>query len=138
MNHEAARREPVRIRYYTYGRAGHRRAQRSVKAPQLLCRFKSDPSHLQGDYYVDSSNGSSLAQFRAFGRIAMGWLRHPKTTQERRANGKRSNFLLIDGYRIRTRPCRNAINLVQVRDDITRRDWEDRSWKRFRKTQYKS
>ena len=67
----------------------------------------------------------------------MGWLRRPRTTQERRANGKRSNFIDFDGYLVKTRPCRNMANLVCHWDDIIRRDEDDRTWKRHRRTQYK-
>jgi hypothetical protein len=65
------------------------------------------------------------------------WLRNPRTTQERRVNGKRSNFIEVDGYKIKTRPSRNWCNLVEAWDDIPRKDYKDRSWKRHRKTQYK-
>lgn len=60
--------------------------------------------------------------------------RNPKTTQERRANGRR-DFLVIDGYVIRLRPCRNMANLVNSYDDI-RRDWY-KSWKYYRSKQYR-
>lgn len=66
----------------------------------------------------------------------MGWLRHPRTTQERRANGKR-DILDIDGYKIRLRGKRNLTNLPEAWDDIGRSDWRHHSWKRHRKTQYK-
>ena len=56
----------------------------------------------------------------------MSWLRHPKTTQERRANQ--------DGY---ARKKRCLHHLPSAWDDIGRSDWRDRSWKRHRKTQYK-
>lgn len=68
----------------------------------------------------------------------MGWLRHPHTTQERRVNGKRSNFIVVDGYEIKTRPSRNQINLPSAWDDLLNRSWDDRCWKRYRKTQYKT
>jgi hypothetical protein len=56
---------------------------------------------------------------------AMG-LRHPKTTQERRANGKRSKW---------ARGRRSAANLPEAWDDInlSRRG---RGWKNKRRTQY--
>lgn len=66
----------------------------------------------------------------------MGFLRHPKTTQERRANGRR-NWMWIEGFRIKLRPCRNMINLIDTYDDPLRGDWNHRTWKRHRKTQYK-
>ena len=51
-------------------------------------------------------------------------MRHPRTTQERRES--------LDGW---GRPCRNNHNLVQAWDDIWMR--YQRSWKKYRKTQYK-
>lgn len=63
-------------------------------------------------------------------------LRRPKTTQERRANGKR-NFLDWDEYRVPLRASRNFTNLVENRDDIFRAALRDRSWKKYRKTQWK-
>lgn len=66
----------------------------------------------------------------------MGWLRHPHTTQERRANGKRA-FIFHDEYKVLIRPKRNLVNLVDCRDDLVRQDFKHRSWKRHRKTQYK-
>jgi hypothetical protein len=57
-------------------------------------------------------------------------LRRPKTTQERRVNGKRTDRR---EYKIRAR--RNAANLPEAWDDI----WAttQRSWKKHRKKQYK-
>ena len=52
------------------------------------------------------------------------WLRHPKTTQERRAS--------MGSW---SRAKRNRANLPEVYDDIFRED--DRNWKEYRKTQYK-
>ncbi len=54
----------------------------------------------------------------------MGYYRHPRTTQERRASQ--------DGY---GRPRRNLKNLPNSWDDI----WAERTrcWKAYRKTQYK-
>ena len=53
------------------------------------------------------------------------YMRLPRTTQERRMNQ--------DGW---GRPCRNLHNLVNAWDDI----WKEyqRSWKEYRKTQYKT
>ena len=62
--------------------------------------------------------------------------RRPRTTQERRVNGKR-NYLDYDDYRVRTRPSRNFANLVENRDDILRWGQKNRSWKRYRKHQWK-
>lgn len=53
-------------------------------------------------------------------------LRHPKTTQERRNYDKKYG-----------RKKRAPHRLVSVWDDMPRKDIEDRSWKRHRKTQYK-
>ena len=66
----------------------------------------------------------------------MGWLRHPHTTQERRANGKRA-FIFHDEYKVSVRPSRNFVNLVDYRCELGRQDLRHRSWKRHRKTQYK-
>jgi len=52
--------------------------------------------------------------------------RHPKTTQERRKFDKKYG-----------RHKRCPSRLPNVYDDILRRDIEERSWKRHRKTQYR-
>jgi len=67
----------------------------------------------------------------------MGYMRHPRTTQERRANGRRDR-LNIEGCVIKLRPSRNMTNLTDTYDDPWRRDWNHRSWKRHRKTQWKT
>ena len=67
----------------------------------------------------------------------MAFHRRPRTTQERRVNGKR-HFLEIDGYKIKIRPRRNQANLVEAWDDLMHSYWGHRSWKRHRKTQWKS
>jgi hypothetical protein len=54
-----------------------------------------------------------------------GYMRRPRTTQERRAS--------LDGW---GRPCRNIRNLVEAWDDVWRNF--QRCWKEFRKTQYKN
>lgn len=61
--------------------------------------------------------------------------RHMRTTQERRANGKR-NFLYFDDYKVKVRSKRNAANLPEAWDDY----WihVPKSWKNHRKTQYKT
>lgn len=66
----------------------------------------------------------------------MGWLRHPRTTQERRANGRRG-VIEIDEFLIRLRAKRNSYRLPQHWDDIIRGDIEHRTWKRHRRQQYK-
>ncbi len=66
----------------------------------------------------------------------MAYHRRPRTTQERRANGK-GLFLDIDEYRIKLRGKRNIPNLVDAWDDIMKSTWGHRSWKRHRKTQWK-
>lgn len=63
------------------------------------------------------------------------FLRFPKTTQERRANGRRL-FLYIDDYKIKIRAKRNFSNLPNCYDDIHRCDVADRTWKRHRDSQY--
>lgn len=72
----------------------------------------------------------------------MAWkyrcLRRPRTTQERRANGKRS-FLEIDGYKIKLRAKRNYRNLPNAWDDIVIHDFcrQHLCWKKLRKTRWK-
>lgn len=63
--------------------------------------------------------------------------RVPRTTQERRYNG-RKHFQEIDGYLIKIRPKRNKINLVDAWDDIIIRDYYRRNWKHYRKHQWKN
>lgn len=63
--------------------------------------------------------------------------RRPRTTQERRANGKRNCIEFDDGYKVKIRASRNMSNLVEAWDDVNRSSSEDRSWKKFRKEQYK-
>ena len=67
----------------------------------------------------------------------MSFHRRPRTTQERRANGKR-HFLKVDDYKVKIRPRRNQANLVEAWDDLMHSYWGHRSWKRHRKTQWKS
>ena len=62
--------------------------------------------------------------------------RRPRTTQERRVNGKR-DYLDYDEYRVHTRASRNFANLVESRDDVYRVAVRDRSWKRYREHQWK-
>lgn len=65
----------------------------------------------------------------------MGWLRHPKTTQERRRWF--SDIELIAEYpELKLRNARSARNLPTLYDDIAKDAWRDRSWKRHRDTQY--
>lgn len=66
----------------------------------------------------------------------MSIMRHPRTTQERRANGKR-DILYFDDFRVHIRARRNFSNLPNSRDDIIRGDYSCKSWKKHRKTQYK-
>lgn len=66
----------------------------------------------------------------------MGFHRAPRTTQERRANGRR-DILRIDGYEIRLRGKRSMPILPDTYDDLMRSDWHHHSWKRHRLTQYK-
>lgn len=65
----------------------------------------------------------------------MKYSRCPRTTQERRKNGKR-NFIIWDEYVVSIRPSRNQSNLVEAHDDIWARS--SRSWKKHRKDQYKN
>ena len=66
----------------------------------------------------------------------MGYLRNPRTTQERRINGKRSQ-ITVDGYEVKIRAKRSQASLPEAWDDIPRKDLEHRTWKRHRKKQYK-
>lgn len=68
----------------------------------------------------------------------MGIFRNPKTTQERRINGSRCQWLLIDEYQIKCKPSRSLKNLPESWDDVIRSDWNSRNWKNYRKTQYKT
>lgn len=56
----------------------------------------------------------------------MGWLRHPCTTAERRANQ--------DGW---CRLKRNWKRLSDAWDDIINTSWRNKNWKRARDHQYK-
>ena len=62
--------------------------------------------------------------------------RKPKTTQERKANGKRG-FLIWDEYRVKLRGRRSSHTLVDAWDDLMRSDINHHSWERHRRTQYK-
>jgi len=64
----------------------------------------------------------------------MGYHRAPKTTQERRANGRRCNN--IDEYGVRLRGRRSQMTLPDTYDDMQRSDINFHSWKRHRRTQY--
>lgn len=64
--------------------------------------------------------------------------RHPRTTQEQRENGKRCHVIWIDDYPIKIRPSRSMSHLPTCWDDIYRNDVRDRSWKKYRKTQYRT
>lgn len=65
------------------------------------------------------------------------FLRPVRTTQERRANGTRSRGADYDDFRVRSRARRGLKRLPNYWDDI-QVDRSDRSWKVFRKTQYKA
>ena len=63
------------------------------------------------------------------------WLRHPRTTQERRrwfADLERQR----DHPELKLRPRRGARHLPNAWDDLSVGLVEDRSWKRRHKTQY--
>jgi|LakMenE01Jun11ns_1017448.scaffolds.fasta_scaffold8523918_1 hypothetical protein len=64
--------------------------------------------------------------------------RKPRTTQERRANGPRCQWVWHDEYRVKYRARRSMCMLVEAWDDLPRSDYNFRSWKRHRRTQYKS
>jgi len=67
----------------------------------------------------------------------MGWLRHPKTTNEKRQwhalEFERSN----SGYKVRARARRSWKRLVDTWDDIMNSSIDIKSWKRYRKNQWK-
>lgn len=64
-------------------------------------------------------------------------VRHPKTTQERRASQQRGNTLKIEDYKVETRACRNFRNLPNAYDDIFPPWRKHVSWKKCRKQQWK-
>ena len=72
-----------------------------------------------------------------------GVLRHPRTTQECRANGRR-NVLDFDEYRVFIRPARSTKRLPNAWDDLWIHDavWMEKwwphhiCWKKLRKNQY--
>ena len=66
----------------------------------------------------------------------MGWLRNPRTTQERRVNGKRSQ-ITVDGYEVKIRAKRSQASLPCAWEDLLRSDDHHFTWKRHRKKQYK-
>lgn len=57
----------------------------------------------------------------------MGYLRHPKTTQERRYSCD---------YQVKTRAKRNMNNIPNAWDDKPEA-WTGNNWKKHRKTQYR-
>lgn len=61
------------------------------------------------------------------------WFRQPRTTQERRWAKAWDD----EEFAPKTRCSRNFRNLPNAWDDYTRRDADDRSWKRHRKHQWK-
>lgn len=62
-------------------------------------------------------------------------LRKPKTTQERRTNGSRCNNR--DEYGVKIRGKRSQKLLFEAWDDVVRGDRNYRTWKKYRKKQYK-
>jgi hypothetical protein len=61
------------------------------------------------------------------------WLRHPKTTQERRRNANKEEKQFVRAKRSSNR------NLPTAWDDIPiSRKWRNESWKRLRQTQYRT
>ena len=65
----------------------------------------------------------------------MGWLRHPKTTQERR-RWFSDIELIEENPELKLRAKRAPHRLPTVYDDIFPKAWRNRSWKRHRATQY--
>lgn len=70
--------------------------------------------------------------------MAYRCFRRPRTTQERRANGYRYDRDICGDSRVHLRFRRSASRLPSNRDGLHRSNMEDRSWKGFRKTQYKA
>lgn len=64
------------------------------------------------------------------------WLKHPKTTQEKRMN--QETFDSVYGIFKIVRAKRNPRNLPDAWDDIRKTDASNRNWKRYRKTQWKN
>jgi len=62
----------------------------------------------------------------------MGWYRKPKTFCDRRASCS-----IVDEFEPKFRAARNLHNLPTSWDDIKNSTRKIRSWKRFRKQQYK-
>ena len=63
---------------------------------------------------------------------------HVRTQSERRKSQYRGNQLKIDGHCIKCRARRNSRNLPNAWDDVLVAWGENRSWKRNRKTQWRS
>jgi hypothetical protein len=65
------------------------------------------------------------------------FFRHPRTTQERRANGSRCQILRFDDFVVKCRGRRSFRMLPNSWNDFSRGDAYFRNWKRHRRTQYK-
>lgn len=65
----------------------------------------------------------------------MGWLRHPKTTQERR-RWFSDIELIEENPELKLRAKRSPHRLPTVYDDLFPKAGRDRSWKRHRNKQY--
>lgn len=65
-------------------------------------------------------------------------MRHPRTTQERRVNGKRG-VLRFDEYHVHIRGKRSMPNLPEAWDDVVINGYysQHTSWKKLRRTQYR-
>lgn len=63
------------------------------------------------------------------------WLRHPRTTSERRASDAVDNDPEMREYKVKSRAKRSKAMLPSAWDDLPRH--VDKSWKRHRKTQYR-
>lgn len=71
------------------------------------------------------------------GKAGYRWFKHPKTAQEMREYYKINIEKMDTRYPIHYRTKRTPSHLPTVWDDQTQSDWGNRSWKEFRKTQYK-
>lgn len=65
--------------------------------------------------------------------------RHPKTFQEIKNSYSIENFnsKYENEFFIKIRPNRNSSNLPDLYDDLIRKNYKEKNWKRYRKTQWK-
>lgn len=88
-------------------------------------RHKNDPAFRQGPIPLTGKKN-----YR-------GYHRRPQTTSERRYAASVKVDEIYQEYTIKFRKKRNHKTIVNNWDDVGRADFRDRSWKTFRKTQWK-